>query len=178
MALCSPQHKRRLRTAARYSNLCMLRLSWAGVRIRAGLHCLTASRDAPVVCIQKASIVRPPHRAAICCRVEPYLDQARCRCAAPRARRQRRPPALGRPRPPHAGPGQRAGVADQDGSSEALRRLGPSSSAVHCPVHGSRVNGSLRAVARDRLRRPLTRRPLPRIRRPWGRRGRAGDQDW
>jgi hypothetical protein len=30
---------------------------------------------------------------------------------------------------------------------------------------------SLRAVARDRLRRPLTRRPLPRIRRPWGKTG-------
>jgi len=38
-------------SAARYSNLCTLWLSWAADRARTRLHRLIASRDAPVVCI-------------------------------------------------------------------------------------------------------------------------------
>jgi hypothetical protein len=48
-----PTYACRLRTAARYSNLCALRPQWAGINIRTRLHRLTASRAAPVVCIQK-----------------------------------------------------------------------------------------------------------------------------
>jgi hypothetical protein len=40
-------------------------------------------------------------------------------------------------------------------------RRGPSSSAFHCPGHG-RSPRAPSASLRDRLRRPLTRRPLPR----------------
>jgi hypothetical protein len=52
----------------------------------------------------RASVDGGQAQHATRCRINPYLDQARSRCAAPRARRPQRPPALGRPRPPHAGP--------------------------------------------------------------------------
>jgi hypothetical protein len=46
------------RTAAKYSNLCALRLPWASIHIRAKLPRLTVSSVAPVVCIQTDSWVR------------------------------------------------------------------------------------------------------------------------
>ena len=49
----------RLRTAARYSNLCAPRLSGAGIDIHTGLHHSIATRTVPVVCIQKASLRGP-----------------------------------------------------------------------------------------------------------------------
>jgi hypothetical protein len=43
------------RTAARYSNTCGLRQSWAAINTRTKLRRSTTYWDAPVVCIQKAS---------------------------------------------------------------------------------------------------------------------------
>jgi hypothetical protein len=40
------------RTAAGYSNPCVLPLSWAGFPSQTMLRCLTARRVVPVVCIQ------------------------------------------------------------------------------------------------------------------------------
>ena len=51
------------RTAATYSNLCALRLLRASIHIRTMPRCLTASRAAPVVCIQVAA-ASWPHSSA------------------------------------------------------------------------------------------------------------------
>ena len=100
--------------------------------------------------------------------------QERHRCAALRRRFPRRaqprwPARAGAPPSPQA-------VSDQPGIRRSARRLlGAVILAPDGPAHGHRVNGGPpRAVACDRLRRPLTRRPLPRIQRLRGRRVRLG----
>jgi hypothetical protein len=96
------------------------------------------------------------------------LQHARIKAApaAPLARRQRRALALARPRPAHAGPHPHGPLAASRG--QAHRGL------VHSQLPRVRLSQSrpppqwrpCRAVACDRLRRPLTRRPLTRGRQP------------
>jgi hypothetical protein len=92
--------------------------------------------------------------------------------AAPLARRQRRPPALGGPG--RRTPGHPSRHADQDSShgSRTGTARRPSSSPHDCPAPCRRVNGApYGRVARDRLRRPLTRHPFTRILAPAGKTG-------
>ncbi len=87
------------------------------------------------------AMLDPGRPKAAGCRIKPYLDQERHRCAAPLARRQRRAQPW-EARPAHAGP-HRAGSRRSRPLTRHADRCSaqPSSSARNCPARGHRVNG-------------------------------------
>jgi hypothetical protein len=100
------------------------------------------------------------------CRIEPYLDQGGAQ-RAPRGRHQRQPLALGRPRPARVGPN--AQYAPDQLADPGCIQCGAlsSSSAVQRPAPGRCVEvAPCGRVARDRLRRTSTQRPLARVPAP------------